>query len=213
MAEKLGMRVERLSEPEDIDNKMKELVNEKYDTIILSNELAGFSSDIIKKYQNNSLYDSKENSYIRYNEEQLEPLKEELTKYKDVIKYLVIGLGVLGLLLIISLITRPRKNKDVKEKNKKDELIIKDVTEVEKKESKKKLDVKEEEKVPEEKVVKKSKKQSQKDAIKSVEEATMIIENFEKKVKEKELEKQQEVEEETMYDIFEDDRKRKKKTK
>ncbi len=54
MAEKLGMRVEKLSEPEEIDNKMEELVNEKYDTIILSNELAGFSSDIIKKYQNNS---------------------------------------------------------------------------------------------------------------------------------------------------------------
>ena len=53
MAEKLGMRVERLSEPEEIDNKMAELVNEKYDTIILSNELAGFSSDIVKKYQNN----------------------------------------------------------------------------------------------------------------------------------------------------------------
>ena len=172
-----------------------------------------YATNLITGEDDYYLYDSKENSYIRYNEEQLEPLKEELTKYKDVIKYLVIGLGVLGLLLIISLITRPRKNKDVKEKNKKDELIIKDVTEVEKKESKKKLDVKEEEKVPEEKVVKKSKKQSQKDAIKSVEEATMIIENFEKKVKEKELEKQQEVEEETMYDIFEDDRKRKKKTK
>ena len=144
---------------------------------------------------------------------------------KDVIKYLVIGLGVLGLLLIISLITRPRKNKEEKVKEKKNKKEKKEkITEeenltviepeelkVEKKTSKKKTEVKEEEKVPEEKVVKKSKKQSQKDAIKSVEEATMIIENFEKKVREKELGKQKEEQEDTMYDIFEDDRKRKKR--
>ena len=171
------------------------------------------------------LYDSKENSYVRYSEEQLEPLKNELNKYKDVVKYLVIGLGVIGLLLIISLVTRPRKNKEVivkekknkkekKEKTNEEDLVVLEPEELkeEKKPSKKKIEVKEEEKVPEEKVVKKSKKQSQKDAIKSVEEATMIIENFEKKVREKELEKQKEEEpEETMYDIFEDDRKRKKR--
>ena len=171
------------------------------------------------------LYDSKENSYVRYSEEQLEPLKNELNKYKDVVKYLVIGLGVIGLLLIISLVTRPRKNKEVivkekknkkekKEKTNEEDLVVLEPEELkeEKKPSKKEIEVKEEEKVPEEKVVKKSKKQSQKDAIKSVEEATMIIENFEKKVREKELEKQKEEEpEETMYDIFEDDRKRKKR--
>ncbi len=171
------------------------------------------------------LYDSKENSYVRYSEEQLEPLKNELNKYKDVVKYLVIGLGVIGLLLIISLVTRPKKNKEVivkekknkkekKEKTNEEDLVVLEPEELkeEKKPSKKKIEVKEDEKVPEEKVVKKSKKQSQKDAIKSVEEATMIIENFEKKVREKELEKQKEEEpEETMYDIFEDDRKRKKR--
>ena len=30
---------------------MKELIGKNYDTIILSNEVAGFSEDIIKKYQ------------------------------------------------------------------------------------------------------------------------------------------------------------------
>ncbi len=185
-----------------------------------------YATNLITGEDDYYLYDSKENSYVRYNEEQLEPLKNELNKYKDVIKYLVIGLGVLGLLLIISLITRPRKNKEEKVKEKKNKKEKKEkITEeenltviepeelkVEKKTSKKKTEVKEEEKVPEEKVVKKSKKQSQKDAIKSVEEATMIIENFEKKVREKELEKQKEEEQEdTMYDIFEDDRKRKKR--
>ncbi len=176
-----------------------------------------YATNLITGEDDYYLYDSKENSYVRYSEEQLEPLKNELNKYKDVVKYLVIGLGVLGLLLIISLITRPRKNKEVNVKEKKEkineeeDLIVMEPKE-EKKASKKKTEVKEEEKVPEEKVVKKSKKQSQKDAIKSVEEATMIIENFEKKVREKELEKQKEEEpEETMYDIFEDDRKRKKR--
>ena len=52
MAEKLGMRVEKLENPEEIDSKMSELVNQNYNTIVLSNEIAGFSSDIIKKYKN-----------------------------------------------------------------------------------------------------------------------------------------------------------------
>ena len=30
---------------------MKELIKNNYDTIVISNEVAGFSEDIIKKYQ------------------------------------------------------------------------------------------------------------------------------------------------------------------
>jgi len=52
IAERLGMDVYRIESPEQVDNKMKELVNKHYDTIVLSNEVAGFSEDIIKKYQN-----------------------------------------------------------------------------------------------------------------------------------------------------------------
>lgn len=52
--ERLGMKVERLENPEDVDNRMKELIKQKYNTIILSNEIAGFSSDIIKKYKGSS---------------------------------------------------------------------------------------------------------------------------------------------------------------
>ena len=33
--------------------KMEDLVKNNYKTIVLSNEVAGFSEDIIKKYQNN----------------------------------------------------------------------------------------------------------------------------------------------------------------
>ena len=53
VAERLGMGVYRLSNPEDIDKTMQDLVNQNCKTIILSNEIAGFSEDIIKKYRNN----------------------------------------------------------------------------------------------------------------------------------------------------------------
>lgn len=53
IAERLGMDVYKIERPEEVDNKMQELVNDNYKTIVLSNEVAGFSEDIIKKYQNN----------------------------------------------------------------------------------------------------------------------------------------------------------------
>lgn len=52
IAERLGMDVYKIESPEEVDNKMKELIKEHYNTIVLSNEVAGFSEDIIKKYQN-----------------------------------------------------------------------------------------------------------------------------------------------------------------
>lgn len=51
MAEKLGMSVQHLQSPEQIDEKLEELIKQDYDTIMISNELAGFSENIIKKYQ------------------------------------------------------------------------------------------------------------------------------------------------------------------
>lgn len=53
VAERLGMEVYRLNNPEEIDKTMEDLVNQNYRTIVLSNEIAGFSEDIIKKYQKN----------------------------------------------------------------------------------------------------------------------------------------------------------------
>ncbi len=154
-----------------------------------------YATNLITGIDDYYLYDSKENSYVRYSEEQLEPLKNELNKYKDVITYLVIGLVILLFLLLISIITRPKKNKIKKEKKK-----------IKKEE---KIEEKKEEVIPK-KTTKKSKEQTQKEAIESVEEATKIIENFEKKSKDKKIFKE---DEEEMYDIFEDDRKRKKKNK
>ena len=46
----LGMDVYDIKDLEKTDDKIKELVEQKYDTIVISNEVASFSSDIIKKY-------------------------------------------------------------------------------------------------------------------------------------------------------------------
>lgn len=53
IAERLGMEVYRLNNPEEVDKTMEELVEKDYKTIVLSSEIAGFSEDIIKKYQTN----------------------------------------------------------------------------------------------------------------------------------------------------------------
>jgi sugar-specific transcriptional regulator TrmB len=50
-AEKLGMNVYKIHNLDETDKKLQELVNENYNTIIISSEVAGFSEDIIKKYK------------------------------------------------------------------------------------------------------------------------------------------------------------------
>ncbi len=46
----LGMDVYEIDDLDKTDEKIKELIEEKYNTIVISNEVAGFSGDIIKKY-------------------------------------------------------------------------------------------------------------------------------------------------------------------
>ncbi len=48
----IGCNIVELSDLENVDNEISNLINEKYRTIILSNDVAGFSEDIIKKYKN-----------------------------------------------------------------------------------------------------------------------------------------------------------------
>lgn len=47
----IGFDVYDVDEPEDTDKRIQDLVNKQYKTIVISNELAGFSEDIIKKYK------------------------------------------------------------------------------------------------------------------------------------------------------------------
>jgi len=46
----LGLNVVELDNLEETDNTIKELIKEEYKTIVISNEVASFSEDIIKKY-------------------------------------------------------------------------------------------------------------------------------------------------------------------
>ena len=48
--ENFGAKVVKLDNPEDVDSEIKNLYANNYKTIILSNEIASFSEDIIKKY-------------------------------------------------------------------------------------------------------------------------------------------------------------------
>ena len=53
LLEALGFDVFHLNDLEKTDETVKNLIQKDYDTIVLSNEVAGFSEDIIKKYQKN----------------------------------------------------------------------------------------------------------------------------------------------------------------
>lgn len=46
----LGFDVYEINDLEETDNKIEELINKKYNTIVISNEVANFSGDIIKRY-------------------------------------------------------------------------------------------------------------------------------------------------------------------
>lgn len=51
LPEALGFDVFKLQDLEETDKTIKNLIRQEYDTIIISNEVAGFSENIIKKYQ------------------------------------------------------------------------------------------------------------------------------------------------------------------
>lgn len=51
MPERLGFDVFKLDNPEETDNKLEDLINHKYNMIFITNEIASFSEDIIKKYK------------------------------------------------------------------------------------------------------------------------------------------------------------------
>lgn len=51
----LGMKILELDDLEKTDEVISELVKNNYTTIFISNEVAGFSEDIIKKYQKNKM--------------------------------------------------------------------------------------------------------------------------------------------------------------
>ena len=51
LQENMGWEVRKIQDLEEVDQKLEELIQEKYDTIVISNELSYFSENIIRKYQ------------------------------------------------------------------------------------------------------------------------------------------------------------------
>lgn len=52
LAKGMGIDVFEIDDPEKIDEKIEKLKNEKYDTVVISNELASFSNNLNNKYKN-----------------------------------------------------------------------------------------------------------------------------------------------------------------
>ena len=51
LQENMGWEVRKIQDLEEVDQKLEEKNKEKYDTIVISNELSYFSENIIRKYQ------------------------------------------------------------------------------------------------------------------------------------------------------------------
>lgn len=51
IAKSLGMDICEIDDPENVDNKIQELKQKNYTTIFIPSDLAGFSENIITKYQ------------------------------------------------------------------------------------------------------------------------------------------------------------------
>lgn len=182
-------------------------------------------------------YDKEEGTFVIYNDSLRYFYEQEFQKYKDVILYFCIALGVSFFLILILLFKKPRKRKNKgKEENevkieklemeekkesvveqKSDKKSKKQLKKMRKEQQEVKQEINEKQINSKENDEKKSKKMKTKeDALKQVSDAASIIEEYEKtislnkndlKKKQIELEKQ----EETMYDIFEDEKKKKKK--
>lgn len=167
------------------------------------------------------LYDAKEQTFQRYNDEVSHKLQEENQKYKYVIMGFAGGCVFLVFVCMVLALHKPKK-KTVKEKkreteikqvaNETNEVFTDEKTELEKKlkntksSKKRKLDDEDLAKVEVE------------DAMKKMMDAEKLIQDYEKTVSisKKDLKqekKKQSVEEDTMFDLFEDEKKKKKRKK
>lgn len=174
-------------------------------------------------------YDAKEGTFQIYNDSIVAYYETEIEKYKQVILYFAGGLGVSILLLFLLLLRKPKqkKKKQVNQEIKVEKIKIEEeiktsepkLTKKEKKKRKKESKIeteKEEESLSQIETKKKEKKnRTSAEALKQVSDAASIIEEYEKTIQlnKKDLEKKKkEMEEEaTMYDLFSEDKKKKRK--
>ncbi len=171
-------------------------------------------------------YDKLDGTYLKYNDAIEKNLEQELEKYKNVI-LIFGGVLILFFLIIIILLFKKTKKKDRRPKEeikiekkpeeKKEEVVnTKDKkNKKQKKEQKKEQPKVEEPKEPPKEESKKKKDKTKEDALEKVNNATQIIEDFEKtrELSKKELKRiaEQVADDETMFDILGDGKKKKKK--
>lgn len=211
-----------------------------YDALKLnenSNYILIYAMDIVTAEKNYYVYDKDNNSYVVYNDELMNMYKTETAKYKQVILYGGVGaVAIIFILLIICLRKPKRSKKKKKELEKREEQEVK----IEKIDiQKQKKDEEELEREIEEKLSKKEPSKSSKnptnnnkkkknppktntEVLDKVNEATKIIEDFEettalkkedlKEVKEQNKKTTEELEA-TMYDLFKEEKPKKRKKK
>ena len=211
-----------------------------YDALKLnenSNYILIYAMDIVTAEKNYYVYDKDNNSYVVYNDELMNMYKTETEKYKQVILYGGVGAVVVIFILLIICMRKPkRQKKKKKELEKREEQEVK----IEKIDiQKQKKDEEELEREIEEKLSKKEPSKSSKnptnnnkkkktppktntEVLDKVNEATKIIEDFEettalkkedlKEVKEQNKKTTEELEA-TMYDLFKEEKPKKRKKK
>ena len=211
-----------------------------YDALKLnenSNYILIYAMDIVTAEKNYYVYDKDNNSYVVYNDELMNMYKTETEKYKQVILYGGVGaIAIIFILLIICMRKPKRSKKKKKELEKREEQEVK----IEKIDiQKQKKDEEELEREIEEKLSKKEPSKSSKnptnnnkkkktppktntEVLDKVNEATKIIEDFEettalkkedlKEVKEQNKKTTEELEA-TMYDLFKEEKPKKRKKK
>lgn len=211
-----------------------------YDALKLnenSNYILIYAMDIVTAEKNYYVYDKDNNSYVVYNDELMNKYKEETEKYKQVILYGGVGaIAIIFILLIICMRKPKRSKKKKKELEKREEHEVK----IEKIDiQKQKKEEEELEREIEEKLSKKEPSKSSKnptnnnkkkktppktntEVLDKVNEATKIIEDFEettalkkedlKEVKEQNKKTTEELEA-TMYDLFKEEKPKKRKKK
>lgn len=202
-----------------------------------SNYILIYAMDIVTAEKNYYVYDKDNNSYVVYNDELMNKYKEETEKYKQVILYGGVGAVAIIFILLIICLRKPKRSKKKKkelEKREEHEVKIEKIDIQKQKKEEEELEREIEEKLSKKEPSKSSKNptnnnkkkktppKTNTEVLDKVNEATKIIEDFEettalkkedlKEVKEQNKKTTEELEA-TMYDLFKEEKPKKRKKK
>ena len=211
-----------------------------YDALKLnenSNYILIYAMDIVTAEKNYYVYDKDNNSYVVYNDELMNMYKTETEKYKQVILYGGVGAVAIIFILLIICMRKPKPSKKKKkelEKREEQEVKIEKIDIQKQKKEEEELEREIEEKLSKKEPSKSSKNptnnnkkkktppKTNTEVLDKVSEATKIIEDFEettalkkedlKEVKEQNKKTTEELEA-TMYDLFKEEKPKKRKKK